>query len=178
MGIWEIVLGRGRDGFMRVLLLALFLAGFLTGGGLDFSTVKPQTDCGSDVVHPFSLEVVPLNPIRPGAPVTARIVVETRVSLDEVTVRIRTPRDLTLLSAPASNWGRMRAAESRQEEFTLIVPRGGPRRTVEVTVEGMMDGFLIRRGTVLNLAVSQESFRLVTTADGRKIREVPARKLP
>ena len=175
---WEIYLRRGRDGFMRVLILALFLAGSVTGGGLDFSTVRPQVNCGSDVVHPFTLEVVPLTPIRPGAPVTARIVFESRVPLDEVSLRIQTPRDLTLLSAPASDWGRMRAAESRQAEFTVIVPRSGPRRTVEVTVEGKLDGSLIRRGAILNLAGSQEPFRLVTTADGRKIREVPARKLP
>jgi hypothetical protein len=172
------VLGKGRVGILRVLLPVLLLAGFMTGGRIHQPPSRwKDTGCRADVSFPLDLRVVPTSPVRPGALVTARIEVTSRLLLDDVRIRIVPPADIRVLSTPAASLGLLRAGEARSETLSLIAPPGTARRTVEIVVEGSVDGVPITRGAILNLALEDEPSRIVTTPDGRRIREVPARRI-
>lgn len=178
MSALRYLLGPGKFGFLRVLLPALVIAGLVTGGRVDQASDFPTVQgCATDVSHPIQLQVSRLGDLRPGAVVTARVDVTSSIHLDEVTVRVKSPADVRLLSTPAADLGLVRAGEARSHTFSLVAPRGNSRRTVEILVEGRQDGVLISRGAVLNLSFEDEPSRIVTTPDGRRVREVRARKI-
>ena len=176
----RILIPRGdRIGISRVLLPALLMAGFLTGGRVPPQPFldKAPAGCRTDVAHPLEVRVVPTGPMRPGGVITAQVEITSRWHLDELTIRVTTPADVRLLSTPAANLGLLRAGEARSHGLTLIVPRGKARRVVQIRVEGMRDGVPITRGAVLNIVLEDEPYRIITTPDGRRVREVPARRI-
>lgn len=171
--------GRIPAAIRRALLPALVLipAGFVTGGpGVSVPAAPAARGCGSDLMHPLQVQVVPQGPVRPGAAVSAAVSVTARRPLDGVVVRVIAPSDVALLSAPSRSLGALGAGANRNTVFTVIAPRGGPRRTVEVQVEGTRDGVPVVRRASLNLALEDEPARTVTAPDGRSIREVRARR--
>ncbi len=172
------LLGPGKIGFMRVLLPAVVIAGLVTGGRVPHTPDFPEVQgCATDVSHPIQIKITRLGDLRPGTVLTAQVEVTSRIHLDEVTVRVKSPADVTLLSTPAVELGLLRAGESRSYTFSVIAPRGNSRRTVEIIVEARQDGVLITRGGVLNLNFEPEPSRIVTAPGGRRVREVQARKI-
>ena len=164
-------------GFLRVLLPMLVLAGFVTGGRPEMiRNSGPILSCGSDLMHPLQVTVIPDGPIRPGAAVTASVRITSRRDLDAVRFAVQSPADVVLLSRPGRGLGRFRAGEVREEQISLIAHRGKGRRVVQILVEGEVDGLTVTRGAVLNLVFEDEPSRLVITPDGRQIHEVRAEK--
>ena len=162
---------------LRVLLPALAFAVLVTGGLPERApSVTRDPSCG-DLMHPLQVTVTPTAPVRPGAVVTASVEIAARVDLDGVTLRLASPADVTLLSNPGRGLGRFRAGDRRTETISVIAPRGAARRVVEVLVEGSVDGAVVTRGAVLNLVFEEEPSRIVTTPDGRQVREVRARRV-
>lgn len=166
-------------GVLLVLPAAVVMAVFLTGGQLHsrLSPEKVHPGCRTDVGHPLDVRVVPTSPIRPGGVVTAEVEITSRLHLDQLTVRVVPPGDVRLLSTPAANLGLLRAGEVRSHRITLIAPKGGARRVVQIRVEARHDGVPITRGATLNVAFEEEPHRIVTTPDGRRVREVSARRI-
>jgi hypothetical protein len=138
---------------------------------------KESPACLADISYPIQVNVVPQGPVRPGATVSARIEVTADRFLDEVSIRVTPPAGVRLLSTPAWNLGLMRAGEARARTLQVVVPADGARRTVDILVEASRDGFRLTRGAVLNLVSEEEPAREVETPDGRRVREVVARRI-
>jgi hypothetical protein len=166
-----------RVGARWFLLPAVLIAG-LAGGRPDGTPAfQPARDCGTDVGLPIEVSAVVNGPLRPGSLASAEVEITALRSLDEVRLTVKTPQDLRLLSVPPGRLGALGKGKRHRASLTFMTPPGRERRTVEIVVEGEVDGLSIRRGTVLNLAYDQEPHRTVTTPDGRRVREVAARRI-
>jgi len=142
------------------------------------SSVSPaRSICTADVEAPLRIEVVREDPIRPGRSLGARVEVTTVRDVDGVTVRYRPQPGIGLVSAPTWAPGRMRKGETRVDRLTVTAPSDRRRRTLEVEVEYFVDGVRFTRGAILNVVFEAEASRIVTTPDGRRIREVAARRI-
>jgi hypothetical protein len=110
---------------------------------------------------------------------TARIEVESHVAFDAVQVRLNAPRGVEVFAAPARIARSMTADQVLTEQVSLRLARGAGRRTVEVTVEGWIDGVAWTRSAILNLLPDGgEMGRDVVTPEGRRVREVAATRVP
>jgi len=139
---------------------------------------RSDRGCPADVSHPIRLRVTPLDPARPGAVARARIEFESRMLLDDVRMIVTPMPGLSLESARERGVGLLSAGDRRLEMLAVRLPMDAARRTVQVTVAGTSDGFPISRSTVWNLTPGGgEPSRVVTTADGRRIREVAGRRI-
>jgi hypothetical protein len=173
-----------RSGFLVLVPFFLVLPLFLSGGreGPAPGEARPVRaasgeGCAVDVGAPLEVSVEAVGPVRPGLPVQARVTVTARVLFDAVELRVLPPAGVTVLSTPAAELGLLRAGEARETAFTVVPGGGAPRRTVEVRVEGTVDGQRLAAGTVLNLVFEDEPRRVVMDAGGETVIEVPARRI-
>jgi hypothetical protein len=165
--------------FPLVPLLGAFVLLFL---GVGPHTAPPPVSparsiCTADVEAPLRIDVVREDPVRPGRSLGARVEVTTARDVDGVTVRYRPQPGIGLVSAPTWAPGRMRKGETRVGRLQVTAPPDRHRRTLEVEVEYFVDGIRFTGGAILNLVFEEEASRTVTTSDGRRIREVAARRI-
>lgn len=161
--------------------LVLGAVGLLILGAAPASAPPPdpvrRSVCTADPQTPLRVEVEREDPVRPGLPVGATVRLTAARVLDGVTVRYRPQAGVNLASPAAWNPGRLRRGEVQSERFTVIAPSDRRRRTVEVEVEYSVDGVRFTQGAALNLVFEEEPSRVVTTPDGRRVREVAARRV-
>ena len=132
----------------------------------------------TDISYPLDLQVTALDAAQPGGVVTARIDLEARAAFEDVRVQIASPPEVKTLTATAIEFGSLRRGETQSSTFAVELPISTQRRTVSVTAEAWSDGVRITRTTILNLLPGGgEPARTVTTPDGRRIREVEARRV-
>jgi hypothetical protein len=170
----------GRGSIFRSWLLPGCLLAVLVPGSAPAPVSPPwppATGCAADVGIPLHLRLLPEGTMRPGAPLGVRLEVVADRPVDDLRVGVRAPAAVRVLASPASRWGQARAREVRSGSMTLLVPADGRRRTVDVVVEGTVNGVRLRRGASLNLLPGREPFRIVTEPDGRRVREVKARRI-
>ncbi len=136
-----------------------------------------RLECAADLAFPFDVRVVPLDPLRPGKALRARVEVTSRRLLDRVTVTVPAPGPVGPVENPGGGLGPMRAGEVRSTVVTVTLPPGRARRTVDFQVRAEIDGWPVVRGASLNLVFDAEPSRSVTAPDGRRIREVAARRI-
>ncbi len=134
-------------------------------------------DCAADLAFPFDVRVVPLDPLRPGKALRARVEVTSRRLLDRVAVTLPGPGSVGPVENPGGRLGLMRAGEMRSAVVTVTLPPGRVRRTLDFRVQAEIDGWPVVRGASLNLVYDAEPSRVVTAPGGRRIREVPARRI-
>ena len=134
--------------------------------------------CATDISHPLDIRVTALDLAAPGGVVNARIDVEARADFEDVRVQIASPTAVKALTATSIEFGRLRQGEAQSSSFAVELPNSTQRRTVAVTAEAWSDGVRITRTTILNLLPGGgEPSRTVTAPDGRRVREVEARRI-
>ena len=158
---------------------ALCCVTFLGGGrSEDLDTASPER-CSIDVALPLVVRVVPQNEPHPGAALRVRVEIEAFRDFADADLRVLPPSDVALLSTPRRSLGQLNARKPISEEFTLVVPPHGERRTVDVRVRAVVDdGPAMEQGATLNLSFAEEPSRVVTDANGVLVREVPAERVP
>ena len=148
----------------------------LLGGGR--SQPSPER-CLLDVALPLVVRVLPQGEPHPGAALRVRVEVEAFRDFADADLRILPAPDVALLSTPGRSLGQLNARKPVSEEFTVVVPPHGERRTVDVRVRAVVDdGPVMEQGATLNLSFTEEPSRVVTDANGVLVREVPARRVP
>ena len=157
------------------LLIPIVLSGAASDGGE--IPLPLMEGCRAEISYPIDIRIVPMGTPKPGGVLSARIAVSARQHLDGLQIRVEPSPEVQVLTSRHKTLGILGVGEERQEDITLLLPRGNDRRTVTVVAEAMIDGYRLSRSAVLNLVFEPEPFRLVTTPDGRRIREVPARRV-
>jgi len=160
-----------------VLIPAAALAVLLHGDRAPDPVPARAVRDAADVAFPFDVRVTPLDPLRPGRRLRARVEVISRRLLDEVTVSVPRPGPVSPVDNPGARLGLLRAGEMRSAVVTITLPPGRDRRTVDFQVRGEIDGLPLVRGASLNLVYEPEPSRIVVAPDGRRIHEVPARRI-
>jgi hypothetical protein len=140
-------------------------------------TAVPVGACSREVSHPLSVRLEPLSPPTPGAALTARVEVTAHRLVDDVEILVRPPAGVSVLAGQSARLGLLRADTPASVTFTIQLPPDETRRTVDVLVRGHVDGSPVMRGATLNLNFREEPSRLVIRPDGRRVREVPARRI-
>ena len=134
--------------------------------------------CGA-VDHPLRVNVVPLDPIVRGGVLRARVDVTASIDLDEVTVSLVETGGVSPVGALSRSLGRVGADAPASARFDLALPAQGRRFFLEFRVRGQGPAGTLTRGAVLNLLPdgSLETARQVVAPDGRRLREVEARRI-
>jgi hypothetical protein len=164
--------------FSRLPTLTASLLALLLCPHFAHEAVAPEAITSSaGILYPIELRALAESPVYPGATVDARIEVESRLALADVSLCIKPPPSVDLLTPAQLSLGRLAADEMRTETLRLRLPQSTERRTVEVTVSGWTDSFELTRSAILNLLPGgPEPSRLVTRPDGQRVREVFARR--
>ena len=150
----------------------------LLAGNRSKDAAPPQRS-SIDVALPLEVRLLPLGEPRPGAALRVRVEVEAFRDFADADLVILAPSDVSLLSASRRSLGKLNARKPLGDEFTVVVPPHGERRTVDVRVRAVVDdGPVMEQGTTLNLSFAEEPSRVVTDANGVQVREVLARRVP
>ena len=168
-------------GGLALLLVASAPHAFATGRAPQPSAFTPSSGvCDAAVQHPIQVKVEALDPIRRGQAVRLRVTSQARVPMAGVEARLVSTGGATVVGRARATLGRLTPGREARTEFAVRVPAEGHRFLVEFQVEGEGTAGRIARGAAYNLLPDgpAETPRLVTTADGRQIAEVPARRIP
>lgn len=176
--IMRSVVTANRLSFSGLFTLTASLLALLLSPQFTHEAVAPEAITSSaSILYPIELRVLAESPVQPGATVDVRIEVESRLALADVSLRIKPPPMVDLLTPAQMHLGRLTADELRTETLRLRLPQSTQRRTVEVTVSGWTDSYELTRSAILNLLPGgPEPSRLVTRPDGQPVREVRARR--
>ena len=168
-----------RPGAWLLVISALCCVTLLGGGRSQDLSAASRERCSMDVALPLVVRLLPQGEPRPGAALRVRVEVEAFRDFSDAELRILPTPDVALLSAPRRSLGRLNVRKPVNDEFTVVVPGHGERRTVDVRVRAVVeDGLVMEQGATLNLSFAEEQSRVVTDANGVLVREVPARRVP
>ena len=169
---------RWRGALFLGVLAALSIV-FLAGSRDHDPNATSGDRSSIDVALPLVVRVVPQGEPHPGRALRVRVEIEAFRDFADADLRILPAPDVALSSAPQRSLGKLQARKPVAEEFTVVVPAHGERRTVDVRVRAVVDdGPVMEQGATLNLSFAEEPSRVVTDAKGQQVREVPARRVP
>lgn len=143
-------------GAFRLWILALCLAAAWSAPALG----RPPTP-------PLEVQLLPLDPLRPGATARFRVVAIPRFPADEIRVEVRPGRGVPWISGLRTLRARARADRPLEHEFAVRVPTTG-REPLYVRIEAVGPGGVVwRRGVGLGLGPDARAERARTVPDGR-----------
>jgi len=161
---------------LSLTLTALAAAGLaahaLASGG-------PSPACTASVLHPIQVRVIALDPVRHGAELRLQVTATSRVGLGRTQVRMTSDGGATRRGASAAALGTVVPGRAASTVFTVKVPESGNRFYVQFQVTGDGPRGPLTRGACYNILPDGplEVGRVVDTADGRHVLEVPARRI-
>jgi hypothetical protein len=133
--------------------------------------------CAADAQHPLRIDLVPAGAPRPGERWSVRVRVSAQRLVDDVSLDVRPSAGVTLETPVRESLGLLHSGGVNERVLTFRLPADRTRRTVDIVAVGHIDGMPVARGATLNVNYDPEPSRLVVTADGRRIREVQARRV-
>ncbi len=144
------------------------------------SSARPPVVCEAAVRHPIDVRIEALDPVRPGAPVRLRVTSSSALGLSDSEARVTSAGGATVIGRSRASLGRMSPGRPAAAEFAVRVPERGERALVQFRVEGEGTAGRIGRGATFNLLPNGPTgpARVVESADGPRIAEYPARRMP
>jgi len=143
-------------GAFRPWILALCLAAAWSAPALG----RPPTP-------PLEVQLIPLDPLRPGATARFRVVAVPRFPADEIRVEVRPGRGVPWVSGSRTLRAPARAGRPLEHEFAVRVPTAG-REPLYVRIEAVGPGGVVwRRGVGMGLGPDARAERARIVSDGR-----------
>jgi hypothetical protein len=116
---------------------------------------------------PLEVQLVPLDPLRPGATARFRVVAIPRFLADEIRIEVRPGRGVSWVSGARTLRARARADSRVEHTFAVRVPTSS-REPLYVRIEAVGAGGKIwRRGVGMGLGPDPRAERARTVPDGR-----------
>jgi len=171
--------------FRRVSILATAIAATLTAW-IAASTPGPSASegaqpvlCSANVMHPLSVRVAALDPIRRGAELRLQVTALAAREVGRVQIRMLSDGGAPRRSPALVSLGNLASGGQASGVFRVAVPRNGSRFYVQFQVQGEGARGQLTRGACFNILPDGplETGRIVDTRAGGRVLEVAARRI-
>ena len=170
---------RSRRISILFTLIAAALTAWSAAGRAGTSTSAQPVLCSANVMHPISVRVTALDPIRRGAALRLQVTALAAREVGRVQVRMLSDGGATRRSPALVSLGNLAAGRQASGVFTVAVPTSGARFYVQFQVQGEGARGQLTRGACFNILPDGplENGRIVDTPAGERILEVAARRI-
>lgn len=150
----------------------------VTAGPSTSASAHPAL-CSANVMHPLSVRVTALDPIRRGAELRLQVTTIAAREVGHAQVRMLSDGGVTRRSPALVSLGNLASGRQASGVFTVLVPQSGARFYVQFQVQGEGASGQLTRGACFNILPDGplETGRIVDTPTGARVLEVAARRI-